>query len=256
MANTGSQVFTCLVVGDNPNELMSKYDMNLEVEKYMKYEYLKAEDMKNNSIKILTEIVESPKEFNLNSYQIDSLKDKIKTLTSMSNFEYYSNITSGMYYDKEGNAWTTENPNGKWNTAKMGDYFSLPLILKDGSTAHQARYKDVDWDKMHMQNTHVYEIIWDMIKNGREPLTDKEKLLYENFTSKDNYFSRFKDVDEFIVHNCAYWNYAFLDEHGWKDLDDGGSDVEWVATYFDKFVSNIDENALVTIFECTKNREE
>ena len=33
----GSKVFTVMVVGDNPDELMSKYDINLKVDKYRKY---------------------------------------------------------------------------------------------------------------------------------------------------------------------------------------------------------------------------
>lgn len=250
--SNGSKIFSVLVVGENHKELMDKYDMNLKVEKYKKYKYLDAEKMKNNSIKIMEEIISNPKKFNLSSFHIDVLKEKSKALKEMSSFDYYSNITKGLYYDENGDAWSEENPNGKWMYSKIGDNFSMPLILKDGTTTKQAKYGDIDWNAMHMQNTHVYEIIWDMVKNGRTPTTEKEKTLYENMKDNVNYFNKFKNVDEYVVHNCAYWNYAFLDKNGWKDLDDGGSDVEWIATYFDKFLSNIDENELITIYECSK----
>ena len=45
---------------------MQKYDVNLTVDKYIKYKYLDAEKIRNNSIKLLEEIIKDPKKFNLN----------------------------------------------------------------------------------------------------------------------------------------------------------------------------------------------
>ena len=50
-----------------------------------------------------------------------------------------------LYIDSNGDAWSEENPNGKWQTCKIGDFFSLPLILSDGSETHSALNKDIDW---------------------------------------------------------------------------------------------------------------
>ena len=35
-----SSVFSVLVVGDKPDELLSKYDIHTEVKQYVKYKYL------------------------------------------------------------------------------------------------------------------------------------------------------------------------------------------------------------------------
>ena len=52
--NKRHKFFTIMVVGDNPDELMSKYAIDLTVPKYIKYHYLDAEKMKANAIKIIT----------------------------------------------------------------------------------------------------------------------------------------------------------------------------------------------------------
>ena len=62
--------------------------------------------------------------------------------------------------------------------------------------------------------------------------------------------------DEYVIHNCAYWNYAYLDENGWKDIDDAKNDIEWVSQYFDNFCANLKDTDKVTIFECTKDKVE
>lgn len=253
MAN-GSKIFTVMVVGDNPEELMKQYDANLTVDKYIKYKYLDAEKMRSNSIKILEEIIKDHKKFNLNIYQVDSIKDRIKSIKSMTTFDYYSELTNGLYIDNNGDAWSEENPNGKWQTYKLGDYFSLPLILENGETTHSSIAKNINWFNMHMQNKHTYDTVWDLVHGIKEPITDEEKTLYNNMKDNTNYFLRFKNKDEYVIHNCAYWNYAYLDEHGWKDMDDAKSDIEWISNYFDNFCSNLKENDKVTIFECTKDK--
>lgn len=233
---------------------MQKYDVNLTVDKYIKYKYLDAEKMRENSVKLLEEIIKDPKKFNLNIYHIDSLKERIKNIKSMSTFDYYSELTVGLYIDNNGDAWSDENPNGKWQTYKLGDFFSLPLILNDGKETHSAKNCDIDWFKMHMQNTYTYEIVWDLVHGIKEPSNEQEKHIYENMKDNINYFSKFKNKDEYVVHSCAYWNYAYLDEKGWQDIDDAKNDIEWVSQYFDKFCANLKDTDKVTIFECTKDK--
>lgn len=250
----GSKVFTTMVVGDNPIELMSKYDMSLEVEPYVKYKYLDAEKMKNNSIKIFNEIVKNPKSFNINEYQTDVLNERLVQLKKMTPFEYYSELTKGLFIDDNGNALSTENPNGKWQTSKIGEFFSIPLILNDGTTTHSALNKDINWDKLHMNNTYTYEIVWQLIKEGKKPSSEEEETLFNNMKDNVNYFANFKNVDEYVIHNCAYWNYAYLDKDGWQDMDDDKDYSSWISTFFDKFVTKLNPNDKITIFECTKGK--
>ncbi|MBR6517544.1 MAG: hypothetical protein IKT40_11995 [Bacilli bacterium] len=251
----GSKVFTVLVVGENPEQLMNKYDINLEVPRYIKYKYLDAEKMKNNSIKILNEIIKNPKKFNFSPFHVDYLKNKVKDINEMTTFEYYSSITNGLYYDENGDAWSNKNDKGKWLSYSIGKNISLPFQLKNGEESYQARIGDVDWGKMHMVNTELYDRVWELMVENAELKDETDRKIYENMKDKETYFKSFKNKDEYVAHNCSYWHYAFLSKDGWFDMDDGHKSIDWVVNYFDEFINKLDPNEKITIFECTVNRE-
>lgn len=248
----GSKFFSVMVVGDNPEELMAKYDLNLQVEPYVKYKYLDAEKLQNNAIKVMKQIVDKSELFNLNKFQLDAFQSQLTKLSNLSSFEYYQVLTQGLYYDDEGNALTTENPNGKWRTYRLGKNFVVPLKLKDGTESNQTQNKDVDWEKMHNANQQTYRIVWRMIKEGLEPSNEEEETIFNNMKDQENYFNTFKDEDDYVTYNTAYWNYAYLDENGWHDLDDEGKQMDWIASFYDKFVEKLGEDAQITIYECSR----
>ena len=251
----GSKVFTVMVVGDKPDELMSKYEQGTKVEPYKVYSYSNAENMRANSISILKEIIKNPKKFNLNEFHSDYLKDRLNSIKSMTPFEYYSDIVNGYKIDDNGDAWSDINKNGKWQTYQLGDNFSTPLKLKDGSETNQALNRDIDWNSMHLVNTKVFDLAWDLVHNIKSPSNEEEANIYKNMKDKTEYFSNFKNKDAYISHCCAYWNYAYLDKNGWVDIDDSKNNNDWVTNFFDTFVTKLKENDKVTIFECTKDKD-
>ena len=223
MAQTNSRFFSVMVVGDNHKELMEKYSLDLEVDSYVRYEYLKADKYQNNSIKALDNLLSHGDEIGLEPQVKESLERRIKTLKGMTPFEYYRELTDGMYYDENGNALSTENPNGHWKTARIGKNFSLPLKLKDGSESYSARCGDIDWDAMN-EPTELYEAAWEMVVEGREPVT----------------------------YSTSYWNYAFVNKDGWVDMVNE-DERKWINNFYDRFIATIDPNDLVTIYECSVN---
>ena len=52
-----SNVFSVLVVGDAPEELLSKYDIKAEVKQYVKYKYLDSQKYQDRSIKALEVLI-------------------------------------------------------------------------------------------------------------------------------------------------------------------------------------------------------
>ena len=124
---TNSRFFTVMVVGENHKELMEKYSINLEVTPYIKYEYLKADKYLDTSIKALNNILKNSDKIQLEPNIKENLDIRIKTLKKMTPFEYYRQLTNGMYYDENGNALSSVNPEGHWATARVGRNFSLPL---------------------------------------------------------------------------------------------------------------------------------
>jgi hypothetical protein len=251
MAQTNSRFFSVMVVGDNHKELMDKYSLDLEVDSYVRYEYLKADKYQSNSIKALDNLLSHSDEIGLEPQVKESLERRIKTLKGMTPFEYYRELTEGMYYDENGNALSTENPNGHWKTARIGKNFSLPLKLKDGTESYSARACDIDWDAMN-EPTELYEAAWEMVVDGREPTNEQEERVYESMKDKLTYFSNFKSKEDYVTYSTSYWNYAFVNKDGWVDMVNE-DERKWINNFYDRFIATIDPNDLVTIYECSVN---
>ena len=109
---------------------------------------------------------------------------------------------------------------------------------------------------MNMQNTNTYEIVWDLVHGDRKPQSEEEEQIYKNMKNKTKYFSNFKDKNAYVIYNCAYWNYGFLDANGWHDLDDDGKELEWISEFFDKYVAKLSPTDKVSIYECSKGGED
>ena len=77
-----------MVVGDNHKELMDKYSFDLEVEPYIRYEYLKADKYQNNSIKALDNLLNNADKVGLEPQLKEGLERRIRTLKKMTPFEY------------------------------------------------------------------------------------------------------------------------------------------------------------------------
>ena len=257
MAQTNSRFFSVMVVGDNPMDLMEKYDRAMEVEPYVKYKYLDAKKYKNVAVKAMEKVLSEEDKISLQPSVREALKERLKSLKNMSDFEYYRQLTDGMFYDNNGNALSEENPDGHWVTCREGGHFSLPLKLFDGKEVYSARKGDVDWGSMHQANKSVYEAAWEIVVEGRAPENSMEETIYESMKDKDSYFSNFKDKDEYVTYSTSFWNYAYVDEKGWKDMDNtcGGNEKKWVEEFYDNFVKDMDGNKLITIYECTTNSD-
>ena len=251
MAQTNSRFFSVMVVGDNHRELIEKYSLDLEVESYVRYEYLKADKYQSNSIKALDNILSHADEIGLEPQVKESLERRIKVLKKMTPFEYYRELTDGMYYDENGNALTTENPEGHWKTARIGRNFSVPLKLKDGGESYSARASEVDWDAM-TEPSELYAAAWEMVMEGRDPINETEERIYESMKDKVAYFSNFKDKEDYVSYSTSYWNYAYVDKNGWVDMTNE-DEKKWINSFYDRFIKSLDPNALVTIYECSVN---
>ena len=245
-----------MVVGNNPEEITKKYDLNLKVEPYVKYKYLDAGKYKSISIKALEKVLSEADKISLPNSTKEVLKNRLVDLKKLPDFDYYRQLTEGLFYDENGNALSEENPNGKWKTCRLGKHFSLPLILKNGTESYSAMAGDVDWEKMNNVNQEAYKAAWEIVVEGRKPIGEQEETIAKTMGDKTMYFSRFKDKDEYVTYNTSYWNYAYVDEHGWEDVDtSGGNEIEWIKGFFDNFIKPLKPNDMVCIYECSVNEE-
>lgn len=240
--------FETIVAGENPQELMKPYDKKIKVDEYIVYKFEDAKKLKEKTISVynnilLTDIPEVTKEY---------YKDEINDLKEMSDEDAFFYLTYDYTYDENNNAVSRDNPNGKYSFYQTGKLFSVPFITNDCREIYQARKGEIDWNKMHLNGTEIYEIAWDMVMNNRKPRTDYEKQIYENMKNRTAYFQSFGNKENYIIHSTAFWAYAFVDENGWYELESDINQFDWVSNFYEKFIEPLDDNILLTIYECKK----
>lgn len=248
-------MYSALVVGENPSEVMSLYDMSLEVDPYVKYKYLNASKYKDLSIKTITKLLDEKDKIGITQSISNAMRERLSQLAKMSSFDYYKELTDGLMYDKNGNALSTENPNGKWLTSHIGRNFSNPFILKDGTESYSAKKSDIDWDSMINGKKELYGRTWDLIMKIAEPTTDVDFRIIKAMSKNPAYFNKFKTKDEYVSYNTNYWNYAFVTKDGWKDVDNDsvpkGNEVWWINNFFNEFIDPLGDDETLSVYECS-----
>jgi len=255
MAQTNSKFFSVMVVGDDPKAIMEDYCVDKKVEPYVKYKFLQAEKYKDAAIKVSQKLLDDASLTMITPQMKQAIEDNVKRLKMLSTFDYYQQLTKGMYYDENGNALSDKNPNGKWKTAHIGRNFSLPLITHDGKEVYSARAKDIAWERMHHVNKEVYEAAWEIVVEGREPTTPEEEKIKQSMGDKQAYFSKFRDKEHYVNYSTAYWNFAYVDSTEWVDISQNNESA-WIEHFYDWFVTKLNPDDLVSIYECTINEDD
>ena len=62
-----------------------------------------------------------------------------------------------------------------------------------------------------------------------------------------------KKIGKRICSHCG--NYAFVNDKEWIDIDNykNHNQIEWVTNFYDRFIKNLPEDTLITVYECVKN---
>lgn len=235
--------FNVLVAGVNHPSLMDKYDSNRMVEKYVAFEYAKAEEYRKKFLEGLEEAAK----YN------PSAQENIDFIKNEDIDDFYLDLTEEYEYDPEtGNAISTKNPDGKFDSYRIAGNFAMPFILKNGKEVYSALKGDIDWEKMNADPT-PYETAWDLVVGGKKPKNDYEKNIYENMKNRTAYFGAFGNKSDYVTMSTAFWCYAFVsDKNGWTEFGHSDNQVEWVKNFYKKFVKNLPDSTLLTLYECTR----
>ena len=251
---------TIMVTGDNHRELSHKFSMDKKVSEYVKYRYSDAHQIKQNHLKLLKGIMDSDI-LKLTERQRDYYKDLYLDIESTDDFDYYVQYANGCRFDEENfDAYSTENPFAHYKyekcyqerLEKTGEEasFSNPFILLDGTKAYVAKKGDIDWDRMHLYNTQLYERVWELCVDNDKPISDNEKTIKENMKNRNDYFANFKDKEEYAMHSCSFWCYGVIDINGdYHEVDYTVSDKEWVRGFYDKYVESLPDDTTLSIYE-------
>ena len=243
--------FVCIVAGTNPDELMAKFNEGNVTEERIIYRKEDASKMKETAKSFFSMVKDSEqyKDENVKIY-VDAELDA----TDMSDEEYFAYKTSGYKHDESGNAVTTENINGRWSTYNLGENFSIPFILKDGTSSYSALKGDVDWEKVLTRDKELYERTWDLVMEDSEPSNEQEETILRNMKRRENYLKGFGDKKTYVASNTAFWGFAFLSEDtGWMEMDETVEQFVWMTEYYNMFINPLPDDTLLTIYECKRN---
>lgn len=238
-----------IVAGENADERVKEFSANAQVEPYIKYYYADAAKLKEQKIEMFSELVKNQEIKIPRAY----VEDELKWLKETSDEDFYFDLTAEYECDDDGNAITTENPGGRYASINHGGSFSQPFILKDGRDVYAATKGEIDWNAIHRnpEMTNLYERTWEMCMEGLKPVSDIDKQVYENMKNRQEYFSNFKDKEEYVASCTSFWAHAFLSPFDvWMDVDDyPGTQFEWMSSYYDMFIAPLPGNTRLTIFE-------
>ena len=253
MTNDDYQHFVCVVAGDNPEELLKEYDKTNLKEPYIKYYFKDAKMIQQKYIEFYEGLLKTIDKTNEN-IDYETIKNTVDDLKEMSETEFYHDLTADLDIDeKTGDAYTTENENGKFSYAQKGKIYSIPFLTKDGREVFQARKSEIDWGRIHLSGGDIYARAWEMVVEASEPENDYEELIYHNMKDKVAYFEKFETKENYVVSNTAFWGYAFVSESmGWMDASEVESQFVWMNNFYDLYIKNLPEDTLLTIYECKK----
>lgn len=252
---------TVMVVGNNPDELIRKYDLDTKVEPYIKMKKSEAENARQKHLKYLQAVID-----NMSDHPKEILNNMFMDIMDMDSDEYFEEITSGCSYDEEtGDAISTVNPNAHYKhavnpqkrldaTNEESDFINPFILLPEEgeeegeAISYVATKGEVDWKRMHMWNTELYERAWELCVNDDDPKNEQEQTIKKNMSQRTTYFDNFASKEEYVMHSCSFWCYGYIDENGYTDIDDFSSDKEWVKNFYEKFVEPLDDNTQLSLY--------
>lgn len=252
---------TVLVISyenEDPHEIAIKYSADMTVDPYVVMRRDEAGRKKKEFEELLENVIKS-KELPLSEKSREYYKDLLYTVKEMTDEDYFLERTRDYEYDEEGNAISTTNPNAHYKYPRCFQFrldmtgeeaeFSNPFHLKDSTLAYQAHVSEIDWERENGYNRRLYENAWDICVNGKEPLTEEEKLIKEKMANRTEYFAQFKDREQYVKHSTAFFTYGVATEEWYKEVDYSISDMDWVSGFYDRFIKNLEGDPLLSIYE-------
>ena len=247
-----------LVVGDNPDEEIKKYDQTTKVEPYVAHTFDNMASDRKKAIKVLSNVLSNKDIIPLTPYLTGSIENLTNSISNMTDFEYYLKICEGCRFDEEtGDAMSDKNKLAEYQYAtcydevcrKTGENvgFILPFTFKDGTVAFQGRKGEIDWKEVHNAHEDEYRTIWELCVEKREPVDDEEKKIYEDNYQSVNYFNTFNTIDEYLVHNCYFWCDGIIIDG--KYIKNTGDQRDWEAKFFKKYIKPLSGDTLLTLYE-------
>ena len=248
--NNKFDYFAVLVIGEDPEAQIAKFDEMIDVEPYVLYQYKDRSKIRKLQIEIYKNYLKT-----VNNLQERNLViDKINELKKTSDEQYFLSLSELHQLDENKNIITSDNPDGKWLTCELGGRMYSDY-LKDltGKSITSGKKNEIDWSEIHLYKDIVnkYKRTWELCVEGVKSETPTDSLIINNMRHLTDYFKNFKNKEEYIKYNSSFFTNAVILNGKWIDMEDFDYS-DWIINYFNNYISKLKNDELISIFECTK----
>jgi len=245
--------FAVLVIGDNVEKQLEKFDENIEMEPYVKYTKEQAIEKERQDILAYKEryydkFMADPEAYAAdctNENHLEYLRNEFPKKLNFTDEELYQ---EAIEYEENlgpnGEIMSTYNPNSKWDWYQTGGRYAGRIILKEGVQKEEdpefswgwdakakeevlkeprvdsALMKDIDWSKMHNVQSKYDKAIrfWEMKVEGAEPKTDDEKeALKWDWYKTEYYTDRYKNKETYAKACSCFTMWAIVKDGVWYE---------------------------------------
>ena len=163
--NNKFDYFAVLVIGEDPEAQIAKFDEMIDVEPYVLYQYKDRSKIRKLQIEIYKNYLKT-----VNNLQERNLViDKINELKKTSDEQYFLSLSELHQLDENKNIITSDNPDGKWLTCELGGRMYSDY-LKDltGKSITSGKKNEIDWSEIHLYKDIVnkYKRTWELCVEG------------------------------------------------------------------------------------------
>jgi hypothetical protein len=252
--------FAVLVIGDNVEEQLAKYDESIVMEKYVKHtkeqliieEKKSIEDYKNTTY---ADYLADPVKYAenvTNEKHLNYLKEDFPKTLEMTDEEIYQQAIKWEEPEDigpDGEVYSTYNPHSKWDWYEVGGRFAGQITVKDGveienpnfswgwrdedketiiASGHKtdsAYVKDIDFTKMHRTEKDYKKSLryWELIVEGAKPKNkEEEEMVKFNWYKPEFYLERYKDKETYAKCSSSFSMWAVVKDGVWYEKGNMG----------------------------------
>lgn len=290
--------YAVMVVGENIDKQLEKFDENLEMKRYVEFTKQQLIDngrknLENYKNRTYAEFLKDPEKYESECHKpehINYLKFEFPKKLEWSDEEVYQEEVK--WYEpedigKDGEVYSTRNPNSKWDWYEIGGRYAGRLLLKDGvektsdpnfswgwdensiqsvlseKRVDVAKKGDVDWNKIHKVKDKYDEAIrfWELKVEGAKPKNTKEEETLRFDLYKPEYYSdKYKDKETYATAMSNFTMWAIVidgkwyekSEMGWWGMSNGTNEdeVKWELGFYEKFIKDLPDDTILTVVDC------
>ena len=189
---------------------------------------------------------------------IDYVRKNYSDFNNKSDEECWEFMSGGFITDKQGNLYSTANPDAKWDWYEEGGRWKDFLRLKDGTRASSAKLKDIDFSpdpEEYAKALHYWSLV---VEN--QPLEPGEEMPF-SFYKPEYYKEFYGDCESYAKRQAGFHTFAVITPNGiwyekgccvwWGNSDESPEQAqEWEENFVKNFIEGEDGDTVATIIDC------